>query len=314
MSLYKIHSFGIYPDGAAAAVYLTDMLSQGLSLEPEIKAEVTAGNVSPTHVALVGRKVMHNASTYDLPGFLDAVGVSGLCIVAATTFWGARAFLQKFDDCGVAASTGHRSFTYASGLLVPKTLSVEHQGDAKLTFDLHVLGDGGTNDPVILSDAATLPTITQTPGRWTLGPITLGGLTFTEYTGLEIDFGNDVQVKGVESDLDATHVEVRTHSPKIKITGIDPTWFASAKIPIGGIVAANATDKIFLRKRTQTAISFAANGTSGHIKIVPAGLGAIGKAGGAEMQRVSETEIQIVCAKDASANNPLIVTTATTIS
>ncbi len=313
MALYKIHSFGIYPDGAGAAVYLADVLSQGLNLEPELKAEVTAGNVSPTHVALVGRKLMHNASTYDLPGFLDAVGVSGLCITGATNF-GARAFLQKFDDCGVAASSGHRSFTFANGLLVPKTLSVEHQGDAKLTFDLHVLGDGGTNDPVILSDSATLPTITQTPGRWTLGPITLGGLTFNEYTGLEIDFGNDVQTKGVASQIDATHVEARTHAPKIKITGIDPAWFASAKIPIGGLVAANATDKIFLRKRTQTGINFAANGTSGHIKIVPAGLAAIGKAGGAEMHRASETEIQIVCAKDASANNPLIVTTATTIS
>jgi len=312
MALYKIHSFGIYPDGAGAAVYLADVTSQSLDLATEMRAEVTAGNVSPTHVALVGRKLLQSAATYDLPGFLDSVGVSGLCITGATNF-GARAFLQKFDGCGTGASSGHRSFTFANGIIVPKTLTVEHQGDAKLTFELHVLGDGGTNDPVILSDAATLPTITQTPNRWTLGPITLGGLSFAEYTGLEIDFGNDIQVKGVASNIDATHVEVRTHSPKIKIKGIDPVWFSSSKIPIGGLVAANATDKIFLRKRTQTGINFAANGTSGHIKIVPAGLAAIGKAGGAEMQRVSETEIMITCAKDASANNPIVITTATTI-
>lgn len=312
MALYKIHSFGIYPDAAGAAVYLVDVTSQSLNLDPELRAEVTAGNVSPTHVALVGRKLMHNAATYDLPGFLDSVGVSGLCITGATNF-GARAFLQKFDDCGTAASTGHRSYTYANGLLVPKTLSVDHQGDAKLTFDLVVLGDGGSNDPVILSDAATLPTITQTPNRWTLGPITLGGVSFTKYTGLEIDFGNDVQTKGVESDIDATHVEVRTHSPKIKIAGIDPVWFSASKIPIGGLAVLSASDKIFLRKRAQTGITFVANGTSGHIKIVPAGLAAIGKAGGAEMQRTSESEIMITCAKDASGNNPLVVTTATTI-
>lgn len=313
MALYKIHSVGIFTDAMGSAVNLSDVLSQDLQLDPELRAEVTAGNVSPTHVALVARRCMLNAATYDLANFLDTVGVSGLCVTGATNY-GVRTFLEKFDDCGVATGSGNRSFTYKNGILVPKTLSVSHQQDARLTFDMVCLGDGGTNDPVVISDSATLPTLSANGARWTLGPITVCGIALTEYSSLEIDFGNNIETRGVESDIDATHVEMRTHAPTIRIMGISPTWFSGSNIPIGGKAVTNAADKIFLRKRSQTvAGGFVADGTSGHIKLVPAGLAAISKAGGAEMQRASETEIRIVCSKDSSGNNPIVVTTGTTI-
>lgn len=312
MALYKFHSFGIFTDAMGSAVYLSDVLSQGLNLDPQHRAEITMGNVSPTHVALFARKIMQQAATYDLPNFFDTVGVTGLCVTGATNF-GVRAFLQKFDDCGVAASSGHRSFTVASGIVVPKTLTVDHQGDCRINFDVVVLGDGGTNAPVILSDSATLPTFAAGT-RHTLGPITIGNKALTEYRALNIDFGNDVQTIGVESDVDDTHVEVRTHAPKITVAGINPLWFSSSNFPIGGLAAANATDKIFLRKRSQDGSSFVADGTSGHIKIVPAGLAGITTAARGEMQRTSETELLITCAKDSSGNSPIVVTTGTTIS
>ena len=255
---------------------------------------------------------MHNAATFDLPGFLDAVGVSGLAITGAVNP-GVVAYLQKCDDSGIPASSNHRSFTYALGLVVPKTLSCDHQGDARLTFDVIVLGDG-TNDPVVISDAATLPTITQTASRWTLGPVTLGGVTFSKYTGFEIDFGNDVQTRGSQSNLDPTHCEQKTHSPKITLTGIDPAWFSSSNVPVGGLAVVTATDKLFLRKRSQAGgTGFVANGTSGHIKFALAGLAGVQQGARAEMQRTSETTVVVTLAKDSAGNNPLIMTTATTI-
>lgn len=78
MPTYKIHSVGIFTDVMGSAVNLNDVLSQDLQLDPELRAEVTAGNVSPTHVSLVARRCMLNAATYDLANFLDTVGVSGL--------------------------------------------------------------------------------------------------------------------------------------------------------------------------------------------------------------------------------------------
>lgn len=311
MAIYRPYAVKIHPD-STSAVILADLLSLNDELQHDTRAEVTAANTVPTHVAHVGRKPMVSGATFALAQFLDTVGVFGLPIKSATNP-GVVSYYQQFDDQGGAVSGSYqRSLTYGNGLLIPKSLRVDHQGDARLEWELHVIGDG-TNAPVTISDTAALPSITQAPGRWTLGPVTLGGATFNKYKSLELDFGLDVQVNGSQSSLDPTYLEVRTAAPKITLTGVDPAWFASGKVAAGGLVVANATDTIYLRKRSQDASNFVANGSSGHIKIVPAGLAGVGKSAGAEMQRVSETTIVITCAKDASGNAPIVITTDTTI-
>lgn len=311
MAIYKPHTIKIHPDGASSVI-MGDLLDLDESGQYEKRAEVTAPNTVPTHVAIDGRVFMLRGSTYDLKNLLDTIGVSGLGIAGATNP-GVVAYWQKFDDMGFAVSgSNHLSRTYANGVLVPRMVSCDHQGDAKLTFELHIFGDG-TNAPVTLSTTAALPTITATPNRWTLGPITLGGISFSEYTGIEIDFGNNIQLRGVQSYLDPTHVEQKTHEPKITITGIDPTWFASAKVAVGGLVIANSTDSIYLKKRTQTATSFVPNGTAEHIKFTPAGLASMGSIGRAQAQRVGESTIEITLAKDSSGNAPLVLSTASAI-
>lgn len=313
MAIFKPHSIKIHPDSVATAVILTDIVSLEDQHEPEHRAEVTAPNVSPTHVALVARRPMVRGSTYDLVQFLDTVGVSGLAI-KSTTNPGVVTYWQKFDDQGGAVSgENQRSNTYGNGLLVPRMLRIDHQGDARLDFELYVIGDG-SNAPVVAATSASLPSISQAAARWTMGPITINNVSLSRYKSIEIDFGNQVTVDGAQSYVDPLYIAQRTHAPKITITGVDPAWFASSPIPIGGAVVANSTDKIFLRKRSQDGSNFVADGTSGHIKIVPAGLASIGQAQRAEMQRPSETTIVITAAKDSSGNNPLVVTTATTIS
>lgn len=313
MATYRPYAVKIHPDSIVTAIILTDVTSLEDIVDAEFRNEVTAPNISPTHVAMVGRKPMARGSTYDLPGFLDNVGVSGLAIKSATNP-GIVTYYQKFDDQGPpTGGSVNRSLSYGDGLLVPKTLRVDHQGDVKLDWELYAIGDTDANAPVTIADDVALPTITQTPNRWTLGGITLSSIALTKYRSLEIDFGNEVQVDGTQSAVDPTYISVRTHSPKITITGIDPTWFAAAGVPIGGLAVVNSTSSIYLRKRAQTGINFVANGTAEHIKIVPAGLAGITKAAGAEMQRVSETTIVIQGAKDSSGNAPIVLTTATAI-
>lgn len=311
MAIYRPYAVKIHPD-SLSAVILADLLSLNDELQHETRAEVTAPNTVPTHVSHVARKPMVSGAMFALEQFVDNVGVFGLPIKSVTNP-GVVSYYQQFDDQGGAVSGSfHRSLTYGNGLLIPKSLRVDHQGDARLEFELHVIGDG-TNAPVAISDTAALPSITEAPARWTLGPVTLGGASFSRYKSLELDFGLDVQVNGSQSALDPTYLEVRTASPKITLTGVDPAWFASGKVTAGGLVVANATDTIYLRKRSQDASHFVANGSAGHIKIVPAGLAGVGKSAGAEMQRVSETTIVITCAKDSSGNAPIVITTDTTI-
>jgi hypothetical protein len=311
--VYKAHAVKIHATGMGSAVIVRDILDERLDISPEMMAEVTAPNTTPDHVAYVARKPKLSFSTYDLTGALDAIGLIGLGIASGANP-GVVLYLQKYDSYGQAVSgANHRSYTMGRGVLVPRTLTADHQGDFRLQNEMVIIGDG-TNTPVALSDTATLPTITQLPGRWTLGKIVIGGITLDEFTNVSIDFGNNVTSRGVKSLVDDTHIDQRTHEPTITITGIDPTWFAGASIPIGGIVVANATDRIYLRKRTQDGDHFVGDGTATHIALALAGLAAIDQAAQVQAVRISETTLMIKGAKDASGNMPLVVDTTSTIS
>jgi hypothetical protein len=311
--VYKAHAVKIHATGMGSAVIVRDILNEALPLSPELLADVTAPNSTPDHVAFKARKPKLTFSTYDLTGVLDAIGVVGLGIESGANP-GVVLYLQKFDDFGQAVSgANHRSYTLGRGCLVPKTLSCDHQGDFKLDCEMTIIGDT-VNSPVTLSDTATLPTITQLPARWTLGKIVVAGITLGEYTNVSIDFGNTADSQGSASNVDDSHIAQRTHEPMITITGIDPKWFAAASIPINGAVAVNATDRIYLRKRTQDEDHFVGDGTATHIAVALAGLAAIDQACQVQATRISETTLVIKGAKDSSGNMPLIVDTTSTIS
>lgn len=308
---FKLHSLKIYTDAMGAAVIVPDLTSFGLMLNPELMTEQVADSATPKHVAMVARKLMANVESFSIATILDTIALTGLAINSATNP-GVVAYLQKFDKNGFAASSNHRSFTFRKGVVVPKTLSVQHRQDAKLTFDVVPIYDG-TNAAVVVADNDSLPSITVAAARWTLGPITIGNDVLTEYTGLEIDFGNTVETGSSESDQDETHVAVRTHEPKITITGIDPLWFSSTVVGMGGSVVSQSTDAIYLRKRAQDNVGFVADATAEHIKFTPAGLGAVNQAFRAQAQRIGETTIEIRLAIDASGNAALAVDTTAAI-
>lgn len=314
MSVYKPHSIKIFPDALGSAVILQSVLNQGLEMNPEHRAEVTASESSPGHVALVSQKPMLSAASYDLANLLMAIGLSGLCIKSATNP-GVVSYWQKFDACGTPVSGSYqRSYTIGNGLIVPKSLRLDHRGDARVEFEVHMVSSDGSTSPVVLSDTAALPSISAAHARWTLGPITIGNKSLSDYSGLEIDFGNTIESRGASSFVYDQYIEAKTFAPKITITGIDPAWFSATNITATGIAAAYSTDKIFLRKRGQSGTNFVADGTAEHIKFTPVGLASIGQASRAEMQRTSETTLVITCAVDGSGNAGLSVDTASAIS
>lgn len=313
MAVYKLHTLKIHATGMAAAVIIRDLLDAQLDLTPDMAREVTAAQSTPDHVAMKSQENKLSCSTYDLTGVLDAIGVIGLGIASGANP-GVVLYSQQFDAIGQAVSGSyHRSYTMGNGLLLPKSLSCDHQGDFKLSLEMPILWDR-TNNPVVLSDVAALPSITQAASRWTLGPIKLGNVALGKYTNVAIDFGNNATTRGERSDIWPTHIDQRTHEPMITITGIDPAWFvASGGVPIGGVVAANSTDYIMLRKRTQDGTHFVDNATTTHIKFTLAGLAAISGAAQLQAQRVSETTLVIAGAKDSSGNMPLVVDTTSAI-
>lgn len=311
MSAYKLHTLKIHNDGSSAVI-IRDLLNVELPLNPELMAEVVGHLSTPDHVAYMARKPVLTGSTYDIKGILDAIGVTGLGIVSATNP-GVVLALQKHDANGNPASGSvHRTFTLGDGVLVPRTLTCDHQGDYRIEFQMTPITDG-TNATVTIADNAALPSVTQAASRWTLGKIVIGGITLTKYTNVSIDFGNNVTARGSQSLVEDTHIEQRTHDPSITISGIDPAWFASGAIPIGGAAVVNATDRIYLRKRTQDDDHFVGDATETHIAFSLAGLAAIDSATRAQAVRISETSLVIRGAMDGSGNMPLVVDTTAAI-
>lgn len=307
---HKSHSFKIHPDGASAVI-VPDISSMGLQVNGKISAELTAAAFSPAHAAINEIKPVFSLNSFAIATLLDTVGVAGLCITA-TSNAGAVGYWQRYKQCGTPDASGHRSFQFKSGILVPKTLTCDHRGDAQLTCELIPCKVSGS-DIIITSDSATLPSIAIASARWTLGPIQINGVPLADYNRLEIDFGNNVEAAGTGSDIYDSRIAVRTHSPTIKIRGIDPTWFGSAGVPLGGAAVTASADYIFLRKRSRGEGGFVADATAEHIQFVPAGVATHGQGLSGEAQRVGETELMLTLATDASGNSPIAIDTTAAI-
>jgi hypothetical protein len=171
------------------------------------------------------------------------------------------------------------------------------------------------NNALIISDAADMPTLTGGGLRWTIGSIKIGNIALTEWTSLEIDFGNSVESRGSQGSVFDQYVEVRTHAPTITVTGIDPNWFKeTGGIPQAGLACTQANTIIYLKKRAASGIGYVADVTTEHIKLSAAGFATVGTVFSSDAQRYGETSVQVKCVEDASANDPIVVDTTSAIS
>lgn len=310
---YKIHSVQIDVDsyGVGAEQNIPDCISHSLSNNPVIDSIVTAGDTMPRYMSLISHAVGGGFETYAVAKAIDAIGLQPLCIATATEP-GVTFYLQKFDQCGSAAASGHRSLLISSGMVVPRRISVDHQGHARISVDV-VVAKESANNAIVISDAATLPTLSGGGVRWTLGSITVGGVALSDYTSVEIDLGNTVSTRGTQSDVFDTYVEVAHHAPTITISGIDPTWFKeSGGVPIAGLACTHANTKIHLRKRDTDGQGFIADGTAEHIKFTCKGVAAIQSSHAGQMHSFTSTSLVIRGMYDGT-DDPIEVDTTSTI-
>lgn len=311
---YKIHSVQIDIDayGVGAEKNIPDVMNENLANNPQLDAIITAGETSPTHVALVSQKIAGSFDTHAIATAIDAIGIQPLCIDTDTEP-GFTYFLQKFDACGAAASSGHRSLLISSGAVVPRRISCGHQGHAILSVDV-IVAKESANNAIVLSDAATLPTLTGGGSRWTMGAIKIGNIALTDYTSVEIDFGNNVVTRGTQSDVWDAYVEVNTHSPTITVRGISPAWFKeSGGVPIAGLACTHANTYVYLRKRDPGGAGFVADGTAEHIKFTAKGVASVETAFTGSAHQFTETSLVVRCIKDSS-DDPIEVDTTSAIS
>jgi hypothetical protein len=275
----------------------------------EMIGEAASDAVHASIVSLAGGAPSITCSTKSVLVALDAgIDLGGVDLAASSAILYAQKRLQGGTRAGTLA---HRSFTAAVGLIIPRTLSVDHQGDAVLSFDVIPVSADGSTVGIALAETVTLPTGADEDDRFTIGPITLGAVTIDQVKSWSLDYGVNALVEGGDSDLYPTHVSISNEHPVLTIRSSKTEhWKESGAIPSGGLACTHANSSIYLRKRASSG-SYIADGTTSHIKFTVDGLAVITDLDGTTGQR-QDVGIRVRLRNDGS-NAPIVTSTGVAI-
>jgi hypothetical protein len=281
----------------------------------EVRGQATSGLAYRQFLSLVTQGHTSSFTTLDLKTALDAIGANGASIGGITgglKFYFAQ---EEEEGPGFAAGSVHRLLTMTKGIVHPTRLNCGDVGDADLAYEATAVYDG-SNAPIILDDAAALPTVALDQKRYALGPVTLGALVLTQKVNVSIEFGIKVETRRVDGDSFAISATISQVQPKIILRGNKVKWFgvSPAGIPLAGQKLLHATTKLYFRKRDLGG-GFVLDATAEHVKITAAGLAVIDQPGSfthGDRRTPGETTLTIETYHDGT-NLPLIITTATAI-
>lgn len=314
MSVARLHTLHViqgHMDGDTPATVLGGIVSQAINLGTETRALITSGEVFARFLSIVAQNPGATFATHAIAKALAYVGLNGKRILS-TTNPGLNLFAQAKQE-GAARTTGstHRKYNIREGLIIPTSLTVDHQGDVIINYQVLATTDD-TNDPIIETDSVALPTGIVDDERFTIGPITLESVLIPQVKSLNIEFGVQARAEGSDSDKHPTFAVIDSIQPVININGVDAEWLKAANIPRNGLAITHANTSIFLRKRAQGG-TFVADGTAEHIKFTGDGIAHVSQSFGASSPNDGEVSITIPLHNDGT-NDPLLIVTASAIS
>jgi len=209
-----------------------------------------AGAIDPTFAGFIEFEPRFNFTTHMVSTFLAACGISGLVLSGA----GAVLYNHAVDLTTALRKTGgsHESLTIATGLVVPRQLSVQQGQPAKLTFEIFGINAAGTTDPVVVSQTATLASNNGIGELFKLAKVMVNGIELEGVQEWTLDFGISVKVVKGSGALYPQLVYIEERKPKFTFKVNDDG--AIAQIGLTGLPQSSTDSVIYLRKMT-------ANGT-----------------------------------------------------
>jgi len=303
MAVTEKYSIGAVNLNDTVDVLIKAITESTLDLGPELRREPTSGEVYPRFISLGAGNPVASFGTYGIVTGLDNIGLTGLDIAGLAT--GLELYCYKHTEGGTRYATSvHRTFTAAAGIVVPQSLSVDHQGDCVLRYQATPTSSDGTTHPLAINDVVALPMLADDE-RFTLGPVTIGAISIGQMQSLNIDFQVAVVPEGADSNPYPTFVSIETIQPSFTFRVSKQTALAVAAIPLDGKAATHANTTIYLRKRAAGG-TFVADGTAEHVKLTAAGLAVVTSALG------DSVEIRLDCNYDGT-NAPIVVDTTSAI-
>lgn len=250
-------------------------------------------------------------TTVDPKAVIDAFDSGAAWTDISGLTGGVKQYLYKEPEGGLRDGTDGESRQAVAGFVVPRRLNIPGDG-SPVTLDVAVIVTyDGTNDPIQLATGVTLPSGLTDALRWAMGGVTVGGVSLTGLTSINIDFGINVNVPMTDGEIWPCYAGIKAYKPSITINGIDPSILAdSGGFPIEGGAATHANTIIYLRKRD--ADGFVANITAEHIKITAGGYAIYESEDGSQGDNVSYS-MRLDCYYDGT-NLPITFDTASAIS
>lgn len=284
---------------------------QTVGIQSTVGSEFGDGAVYPTINTLNGQAPGISFQTRGVAAALDQSALIGWAISGA----GFLAFGQHHAAGGTReGASSHRQYKITEGMVVPRSISVTHQGDAVISYDAIASYDG-TNQPILVTDSVTLPSIDSGDDeRFTLGPVTLSGTTLTGVKSMEIDFGMEVATEGGDSDIWDRFVSIRRTAPIVTFRGIDVDWFAAdtGEIDLNGTVCVHADTDFYLRKREHGG-TYVADVTAEHIKFTADGLAVVDTGMDGQTNTPAETAVTLHTRWTTGPTLPLVIDTTSAI-
>lgn len=284
---------------------------QNIKTETEIRGEASSGEPYARYQSMVAQKPGASFTTMAIKALLDKITTLGTVVNVGAMAAGVSFYAHKFAE-GASRETGasHDKYNFTEGIIVPRRLSCDHQGDARLTCDMVATYDG-SNDPFTKTEDVSLPAGLTDAERFTIGKVVIEGTTYDHIQSFELDFGIEVVTEGADSEIWDRYCCRRTISPELRLTGVDVEWLKAANIPLAGLAVTQASSRFFLRKRDEGA-KFVADNVAEHIKFNLAGMAYIETPFDADSNEKGQVTLVIPVKHDGS-NDPIVVNTAIAI-
>lgn len=218
----------------------------------DIRKDLSSGTAAPLAAHLVSVQPVISITTLELIEAFDNLGDFGACVADI------KVYGQAQDCSGVVASAVHAEYAVTKGCIVPVSVTVDHQGNAEINYDLYAASPDGAASPIIRSTGVTLP-IGTAGKRYEMYRVDVAGNTLEGKRNITINWNPTVTQEGADSNIYPTTVSLSQVQPVATIRGVDPGWLAS--IGLGGARGAQADTVIYLKDRDQ------ATATLAHIKV-----------------------------------------------
>ena len=249
--------------------------------------EESAGSQTDTEfVAVRAIKPTMALDTSDL-SILTSVGFAGLPLITGGNNLIAYGRQEPLDALPAPiASSVHIKMLCQDGLIVPDSISAQHNQVARLRATLHGhLASGGAATPFVFSNGNAIASgAGQVANCYTTGPVkfTSGSSTLVQgISALSINFGIGLLKESDSGEVYDTHVSIHSRSPRLEFSTKDPTLMAT----VGDGLAVTNFSMYFRqiaasgqRVAAATATHISVVGTAG--MLIPGGMNLVHKQSG----------------------------------